>query len=62
MFVNQDQFVWSGRDNNIEDKFLDLYRKLMVEKQSVCVMTPGHSIMLHGDKLTGIQMRMEPGY
>jgi len=62
MLVNQDQFVWTGKDNNLQDKFVDLYRKLMVERNSVCVLTPNNMIMIHSDQITGIQLRYEPGY
>lgn len=61
MFVNQEQFVWSGRDNNLHDKFVDLYRKLMVEKQSICLLTPTNSIMMSSDQITGIQLTHDLG-
>lgn len=61
MFINQEQMIWSGQDNNLQAKFVDMYHKLMVEKQSLCVLTPNHSIMLHADKITGIQLKYELG-
>jgi hypothetical protein len=56
MLVNQDQFVWNGNDNNLHGKFVDLYHRLMVEKQSICVMTPSNSLMLGSDKIAGVQL------
>lgn len=61
MIVNQDQFVWTGRDNNLHDKFVDLYRKLMIEKQSICVLTPNNSLMLSSNQITGIQLTHDLG-
>jgi hypothetical protein len=62
VYVNKEQYVWNGRDNNLQDKFQDMYEKLMVGKQSLCVITRENCIMLHADQITGIQLRREPGY
>jgi hypothetical protein len=62
MLVNQDQYVWSGRDNNLHNKFVDLYHKLIVEKQPVCVLTPTNSLMISSSQITGIQLTQDFRY
>ena len=62
MLVNQDQFVWNGNDNNLHGKFVDLYNRLMVEKQSICVMTLSNSLMLGSDKIAGVQLCRDACY
>lgn len=62
MMVNKEQFVWNGRDNNLHDKFVELYQKLMVERQSICVLTPTNSLMISSDQITGIQLTHDFGY
>ena len=62
MLVNKEQFVWNGLDNDLHSKFVDLYHKLMVEKQSVCVITQNNSLMMSSSQITGIQLTYDYGY
>ena len=62
MLVNQEQFVWNGLDNDLHSKFVDLYHKLMVEKQSICVITQNNSLMISSSQITGIQLTHDYGY
>lgn len=59
MLVNSHTFVFDGRDNDLQEQFVQLYQKLMVDKSSLCVTTPDNNIMLHSDQITGIQLRRE---
>lgn len=62
MYVNEEKFVWSGQDNNLQEKFVEVYKKLLVEKQALCVITPRNCVMLSSDQLIGLQLQYEPGY
>ena len=62
MFVNDEKFIWSGQDNNLQEKFVEVYKKLLVEKQALCVITSGNCVMLSSDQLIGLQLRYEPGH
>lgn len=59
MLVKNTSFVFNGQDNDLQEKFIQLYQKLMVEKNSLCVTTGDNNIMLHADQITGIQLRRE---
>lgn len=59
ILVKSTTYVFDGKDNDLQEKFVQLYQKLLVEKNSLCVTTDDNSIMLHADQITGIQMRRE---
>jgi hypothetical protein len=62
MYVNEEKIVWTGHDNNLQEKFVEVYKKLLVEKLPVCVITSQNCVMLSSDQLIGLQLRYEPGY
>ena len=56
IYVNKDPFIFPAGHNNVQQKFLELYQEVLIEKKALCVLTPESCVMLHADQIVGAQL------
>ena len=54
--INNDQIFLHAGDNNVQQKFLDIYKQVLINKNSMCVLSPNSCVMLHADQIVGAQL------
>jgi hypothetical protein len=54
--INNDQIFLHAGDNNVQQKFLDIYKQVLINKNSMCVLAPNSCVMLHADQIVGAQL------